>query len=116
MHEFGLCEAIVDAVCRRAAGRRVARVRVRIGAMHRVDKESFRQGFSWAGSETEAANAAVDLIVTAVRAVCASCQTEATFEESATLCPRCGAADMNIVQGNELILESIEYAEESTPL
>ncbi len=33
MHELGLCEAIVAATVRRAAGRRVTAVRVRIGGV-----------------------------------------------------------------------------------
>jgi hydrogenase nickel incorporation protein HypA/HybF len=36
MHEYGMCDGIVDAIQRRAAGRRVARVKVRVGVMHRI--------------------------------------------------------------------------------
>ena len=36
LHELGLCEGVLQAVERRAAGRRVTRVRVRVGAQHRV--------------------------------------------------------------------------------
>jgi hydrogenase nickel incorporation protein HypA/HybF len=48
MHEFGLCEGIVDAIQRRAAGRPVARVRVRIGVLHRVVTEAFQHAFAHA--------------------------------------------------------------------
>ena len=43
MHEFGLCEGVVDAVRQRAGGRRVTGVRVRFGGRHAVDEESLAQ-------------------------------------------------------------------------
>ena len=45
MHEYGLCEGIVDAVRKRAAGRPVAWVRIRAGARQGVDSESMNQAF-----------------------------------------------------------------------
>jgi hydrogenase nickel incorporation protein HypA/HybF len=110
MHEFGLCEGVVEAIRRRANGRRVARVRIRVGAMHRVDHEAFKQAFSWAADETEAQDATVDLIVTSVRAVCHQCKTETESNDMVVVCRSCGAVSFDVVRGNEIVLESIEYA------
>ena len=49
MHELGLCEGVLEAVERRAAGRRVTRVRVRVGAQHRVVESAFDQSFALVG-------------------------------------------------------------------
>ena len=46
MHEYGMCDGIVDAIQRRAAGRRVARVKVRVGVMHRIVEEAFQHAFA----------------------------------------------------------------------
>ena len=46
MHEFGLCEGVLDTVRARAGGRQVAAVRVRFGVRHAVDQESLAQAFS----------------------------------------------------------------------
>jgi len=62
MHEFGLCEGVVDAVRQRARGRRVTGVRVRFGVRHAVDEESLAQAFSMLTEGTEAAGAAVELV------------------------------------------------------
>ena len=110
MHEFGLCEGILDAMRRRANGRRVARVRIRVGAMHRVDQEAFKQAFSWAADKTEAQDATVELMITSVRAVCHQCKAETESEDVVIACRSCGAVSFDIVQGNEIVLESIEYA------
>jgi hydrogenase nickel incorporation protein HypA/HybF len=110
MHEFGLCEGIVDAIQRRANGRRVARVRIRVGAMHRVDHEAFKQAFSWAADQTEAQDATVDLMIASVRIVCHQCAAETESEDAILVCRSCGAVSFDVVQGNEIVLESIEYA------
>ena len=109
MHEFGLCEGIIEAVRRRASGRRVARVKVRVGTMHRVDEKSFKQAFSWAAGESEAENAFLDLVVTSARAVCRACKAETESADRIITCPNCGAFELDLVQGEEIILESIEY-------
>ena len=55
MHEFGLCEGVLDAVRQRAGGRRVTGVRVRFGVRHAVDEESLAQAFAMMAEGTEAA-------------------------------------------------------------
>lgn len=108
MHEIGLCEAIMEAVDRRASGRRVSRVRVRVGARHRVAAPSFNQAFSLVSGGTVAEDAAVDLVVIPVRIACASCGEATEVEDEYAVCPRCGSPDLQSEGGDDLILESIE--------
>ena len=109
MHEFGMCDGIVDAVQRRAAGRPVARVRVRIGTLHRVVQAAFQQAFQHAAEGTEAESAKLELVVLPVRAFCRSCATEFESEDLVAVCANCGGVDIELRGGEELILESIEY-------
>lgn len=109
MHEFGLCEGIVEAVQRRAAGRPVARVRVRIGTLHRVVEAAFQQAFAHAADGTEAEHAAVELVVIPVSATCLSCGVVVEASDIIAVCPGCGGTDLDLTAGEELILESIEY-------
>jgi len=62
MHEVGLCEGIVDAALRRAAGRRPVRVRVRVGGHHAADREALEQAFQVLTMETELAGATLDVV------------------------------------------------------
>lgn len=62
MHEVGLCEGIVDAALRRAAGRRAIRVRVRVGGHHAADREALEQAFEMLTMETELADAKLDVV------------------------------------------------------
>jgi hydrogenase nickel incorporation protein HypA/HybF len=109
MHEFGLCEGIVDAVQRRAAGRPVARVRVRVGVLHQVVAEAFQQAFTHAASGTEAENAAVDLVLIPIQAVCRTCTAKVESADIIAICPTCGGVDLDLTTGDELVPESIEY-------
>jgi hydrogenase nickel incorporation protein HypA/HybF len=110
MHEFGLCDGIVEAVQWRADGRRVARVKIRVGALHRVVEEAFQQAFSHAAEGTEVEDASLDLVILPVRSICRSCSAEFESEDLATACVKCGGVDLELRGGEELVLESIEYA------
>jgi Zn finger protein HypA/HybF involved in hydrogenase expression len=62
MHEIGLCEALLDAVEKRAAGRQVTGVRVRIGTLHRVAEPALVQGFELVAVGSVADGAAIELV------------------------------------------------------
>lgn len=110
MHEYGLCESILDAVERRADGRRVQRVRVRVGTLHRVVPPAMDQAFALAAEGTVADGANVELVTVAVRVRCLACDHAADSEDALSLCPACGSADVELLGGDDLILESIQLA------
>ena len=63
MHELGLCESLLEAVERRAAGRRVLGVKFRVGEQHRVVDEALDQAFEMVAVGTVAEGAEVELEV-----------------------------------------------------
>lgn len=109
MHELGLCSSIVDAIARRAGTRPVARVRVRVGRLHHVHPEAFDQSFAVAAQGTVAQDAAADLELLPVRARCDGCGATWDADDQPVACPSCGGVEIELVGGDELLLESIEY-------
>lgn len=109
MHELGLCSSIVEAIENRAGDRPVARVTVRVGRLHHVHPDAFDQSFAVAAMGTIAEDAAAELILLPVRARCADCTTAWDCDEIPLACPACGAVVVELVGGDELVLESIEY-------
>jgi hydrogenase nickel incorporation protein HypA/HybF len=107
LHELGLCEGVLQAVERRAAGRRVTRVRVRVGAQHRVVPSAFDQSFALVAQGTVADGAAVDLVTVPVRVRCLDCGHEGEADDALAACPACGGLDIDTEGGDELILEAI---------
>ena len=108
MHELGMCEAIVDAVERRAAGRRVCAFTVRVGTLHRVVEPAMDQAFLMASAGTVAEGATLELVVVPVRATCGSCGLTAESADPPVACAGCGSTDVELSGGDELVLESIE--------
>ena len=109
MHELGLCSSIVDVIERRAGDRPVKQVRVRVGRLHHVHPEAFEQSFSIAAMGTVAEDAVAELVLLPVRARCAACGAEWESEEVLMACDGCGGLDVELIGGDELVLESIEY-------
>jgi hydrogenase nickel incorporation protein HypA/HybF len=110
MHELGLCESVLEAVERRAAGRTVSGVRLRVGALHRVVDESMRTAFAMVATGSVADGAELDLVVVPVVSHCRDCGTEVESTDPLATCPRCGSADLDQRGGDELMLESIVIA------
>jgi hydrogenase nickel incorporation protein HypA/HybF len=110
MHELGLCQGIVDAVERRAAGRRVTGVKVLVGALHRVVEPALDQAFSLAAAGTVAEGAEVKMVLVPVRLDCRTCGHQAASEDPLGACQNCGGIDLDMVGGDELVLESIVLA------
>jgi hydrogenase nickel incorporation protein HypA/HybF len=115
MHEYGLCEGVLDAVRRRAAGRQVAGIRVRFGVRHAVDAESLAQAFGVVAEGTEAAGAAVELVTVPATLFCRSCGHSGETTDVLAVCPRCASDDVEITDGDEIVLESITYVPVPTP-
>jgi len=110
MHELGMCEGILDTALRRAAGRPVTRVRVRVGVLHRAVGPAMEQAFELVAAGTEAQGAELDLVVLPVRVACRACGAERDTGELLIACPACGSAELDQAGGDELLLESIELA------
>jgi hydrogenase nickel incorporation protein HypA/HybF len=110
VHEFGLCEGILGAVERRAAGRRVSRVRVRVGTLHQVVAPALDQAFAMVSAGGVAEDAGVDLVLVPATCRCRTCGHEGDAEDVLAVCAGCGSPDVELSGGDELTLESIELA------
>jgi hydrogenase nickel incorporation protein HypA/HybF len=108
-----MCESILEAVERRAHGRRVAAVTVRVGVLQRVWKPAFDQCFEMVAAGTLAEGARVDLVVLPVHSACRQCGASAESYEQPLACANCGSTDLDVSGGDELLLESIRVDRET---
>jgi hydrogenase nickel incorporation protein HypA/HybF len=109
MHELGLCTSIVNAVEKRAGERSVAQVRVGVGRLNHVHPDAFAQSFALAAMGTVVEDADAELVMLPVVAHCVACGRTWEGEEMPVGCSTCGSVDIDLVGGDELVLESIEY-------
>jgi hydrogenase nickel incorporation protein HypA/HybF len=115
VHELSYCEGVLDAVERRAGGRQVAAVGVRIGAVHRVVAAAFQQSFAIAAAGGPAADAVTSLVVVPVRGHCVDCTGDFTSADPAPACPACGSLRVRVEGGDEVVLEWLEYVDTELP-
>ncbi len=107
MHEFGLCEGVVDAVVRRARGREVREVTVRAGVRQRLVPESMQHAFTTVATGTVAAGATVRLETVPVDVACRACHARVESLDPLAVCPACGSEDVDVTGGDELTLVSL---------
>ncbi len=110
MHEMSYCEGVLEAVERRAGGRAVARIGVRIGAVHRVVADAFQQSFEMAAADGPAAGARTVVVVVPVCGHCMDCRHDFESADPSPACPSCGSLDVAVEGGDEVVLEWIAYA------
>ena len=113
MHELSVSSAIVDTAVRHAAGRRVLAVHVRLGQLRQVVPDSLAFWFEFVARETVCAGARLEQELVPARLRCAPCAAEWVIDAPAFRCPTCGGADVAVVCGEELEVESIEVEEDA---
>jgi hydrogenase nickel incorporation protein HypA/HybF len=114
MHELSLAQAIVEIAQRHAGGRRVTRVRVRVGHLRQVVPDALEFAFSLLCAGTALDGARLEIEAVAVRGRCRRCGDEAALAGFPLQCPGCGDLDVEIVAGEELLVDELECEEEFT--
>jgi hydrogenase nickel incorporation protein HypA/HybF len=114
MHEVALAEAIwreVDAAMEGRKGR-VSAIQIVVGAFSGADPESleFALGLGVKDSTWPKAEIRIRREPLAVR--CKPCGREFEPEHLSFRCPACGAQDVAICRGKDLLLESLEVTED----
>ena len=112
VHEIGYCDGVLDAVERRAAGRPVARIGVRVGALHRIVPAAFEQSFQMIAAGGVADGAGTEVRDRSGPRHCMRLlRRDFDSTTRAGLPAPAGAIDVAAEGGDELVLEWVEYAE-----
>jgi hydrogenase nickel incorporation protein HypA/HybF len=116
VHELGLCDAILDATLKRAAGRRVREVRVRVGG-HPVDPDVINHGVQVAAVGTVAEGVLVHVVNEPTTLHCRACGHSASADEPMALvaCSNCGGLDIDVTGTEHVVLESLTVDAPVTP-
>jgi hydrogenase nickel incorporation protein HypA/HybF len=115
MHEFSIASAVLDTAVRHAGGRRVTVVSVRFGRLRQVVPDSLEFAFGVLSREGPCEGARLEWEVVPARLRCEACAREWEIELPDFRCPTCGTAEVEVLTGEELEVESIEVSEEEAP-
>lgn len=114
MHELSICQQLLTQVARVAAehgAARVDRIRVSAGPLSGVEPQLLQQAFTLARAGTIAAEADLEIRSAPVRIRCRDCRETSEVPPNRLLCPHCRQWQVDVVAGEELILERVELAD-----
>lgn len=111
MHELSIAAAVVELACRHATGRRVRAVQIRVGWLRQVVPEALSFSFGLMAETSALRGAALEIEMVPAVGRCRSCGAETTLESFPLACGVCGGFGLDILRGDELLVESLDLEE-----
>jgi len=112
MHELSLCRGLLNQIERLAAqhhAQRVSRVVLQIGPLAGVDAKLLQHAFPFAVAGSIAAQANLEIEQLPIRVFCSQCRRESDASANRLICAKCGAGDVRLISGDELLLARLEF-------
>jgi len=108
MHVMGAAQAILDVVLEAGGGEKVRLIRLKVGKRHSIVRDSLEFSFRLAASDTAAAEATITVEEVPARLRCRRCGAEGEADLPLWNCRTCGASDVQVLSGDELLVEGLE--------
>lgn len=115
MHELSIAEAVAQIACSHARGRRVAAVELKVGHLRQVVPSSLAFAFQLVTEGTVAEGAELRMEVVEAAGRCRHCGCESALHEFPLRCRACGGWDLELLRGEELLVDSLELELEEEP-
>jgi hydrogenase nickel incorporation protein HypA/HybF len=114
MHELSIAESIVRIACRHAAGRPVELVELKVGHLRQFVPDALAFSFTLVaqGTEVEGAELVMEEVPAAGR--CRRCGIESEPAGFPLRCDACGGLDLELLRGEELLVDALVLAETTT--
>lgn len=110
MHEMSIAEELVrqvEDVAREHGGQSVSEVEVELGVFRQVVPEALEIAFAALAEGTVAEGAVLKMTEKGIVGLCRVCQNRFEASLETFQCPRCSEADVEIVEGDDIVLKSV---------
>lgn len=117
MHERSLARALLNQISDIVSGQslsQVAVIRLSIGRFSGVEPDLFQLALYELIVDTPFRDAQIEINVVDIEAICPECDTRFRVEHFSFTCPICGCQRTRVVQGEELVLDSLVLEKESS--
>ncbi len=111
MHEFSIVSSIfsiIEDVARENNLTSIDKVSLTIGKMRQVVPVAMEMAFEAITKGTIAEEALLEMEFLPIVMQCKSCSHKFDVEENVYICPSCDSAQLEMLQGQELLLKNIE--------
>ncbi len=115
MHELSIAQAVVERVENLRNERhssRVSRVVLQVGSLAGIDCTALRQALPLVVENTALRKTEWKIVPVAAKIHCSACGCESQPENCFAVCAHCESADVRIIQGRELLIETVTLIEE----
>ncbi len=111
MHELAIADSVVQIASRHADGRQVTKVCLKVGHLRQVVPSALAFSFELVAQGTPVEGAELEMEEVPVTGKCSGCGAESQLTEFPLQCAACGSFDLEVLQGEELYVESLELEE-----
>ena len=111
MHGIGISEDILKIVKKRAKEEgltKVSKLKIKIGEMYMVGEEEILKTFDMVSKGTIAEGASLKVDVVPIAIKCSECDKIIKGNQFSLSCPNCNSMNLDVLSGEELIVEGIE--------
>lgn len=113
MHEFSICQSIIDTVIKETENQeldncRLLKVRLIVGQLRQLVSEYLIFAFNVLAKGTIAEGASLEIKNLATAILCLDCSYKGETAKDTIICPKCHSVQVDIINGKELLIESIE--------
>lgn len=116
MHELGVVQSLVEQLSaeveRLGVGGRVRKVHLKLGALTTFVPEAMTFYYDALTPGTPLEGSALAVEEVGVTGACRACGRPFALEAPPFVCPHCGAPDIDVQTGRELLINTIDVADE----
>jgi hydrogenase nickel incorporation protein HypA/HybF len=111
MHELSIADAVVRIACAHAGGRRIERIELKVGHLRQVVPDALAFAFTLVAQGTDAEGAELLLEEVPAAGRCRACGAESEFNGFPLACAGCGSLEVELVRGEELLVDALTMVE-----
>jgi hydrogenase nickel incorporation protein HypA/HybF len=111
LHELSIAESVVRIAGRQADGRRVTKVQMKVGHLRQVVPSALAFSFELVAHGTPIEGAELEIEQVPAKGRCHACGAESRLGSFPLKCGGCGGYGLEILEGEELMVESLELEE-----
>jgi len=113
MHEFALCEGIVNIILTELnkvdpPATRILTTRLTVGALHQIIPQNMVFAYEVLTKETPAVGSKLEIKTIPIMVRCKDCGNETMIEDNMYVCKKCQSGKLDIIAGKELFIEDLE--------